>query len=123
MSMGKFGPAASNFGYEFWAFILGKIRALVWKHLQSLIKFDLPIILGVKFWWFSFFFTSSLGPLEPELAQFKDLEEIGDIWEMSGKSEISRKSMRNEWEISGNQRHFEWDFQNVANFFLVIKRS
>ena len=25
------------------------------------------------------FFTSSLGPLEPELAPFEDLEEIGDI--------------------------------------------
>ena len=29
------------------------------------------------------FFTSSLGPLEPELALFKDLEEIGDIWKIS----------------------------------------
>ena len=41
------------------------------------------------------FFTSSLGPLEPELAPFKDLEEIGNIWEIGGKSEISGKSMRN----------------------------
>ena len=31
------------------------------------------------------FFGSSLGPLEPELAPFKDLEEIGDIWEISFK--------------------------------------
>ena len=31
------------------------------------------------------FFTSSLDPLKPELALFKDLEEIGDIWEISFK--------------------------------------
>ena len=31
------------------------------------------------------FFTSSLGRLEPELAPFKDLEEIGDIWKISLK--------------------------------------
>ena len=29
------------------------------------------------------FFTSSLGTVEPELALFKDLEEIGDIWKIS----------------------------------------
>ena len=40
------------------------------------------------------FFTSSLGPLEPELAPFKDLEEIGEIWEISGKA------VGNQWEIS-----------------------
>ena len=28
----------------------------------------------------SLFFVSSLGPLEPELAPFKDLQEIGDPW-------------------------------------------
>ena len=39
------------------------------------------------------FFTSSLGPLEPE---FKDLGEIGNISEISGKLEISGKSMRNQ---------------------------
>ena len=31
------------------------------------------------------FFTSSLGPLEPELGPFKDWQEIGDIWEISLK--------------------------------------
>ena len=30
-------------------------------------------------------FTSSLGPPEPELASFKDLEEIGNIWKISLK--------------------------------------
>ena len=31
------------------------------------------------------FFGSSLGFLEPEVAPLKDLEEIGDIWEISFK--------------------------------------
>ena len=47
-----------------------------------------------------FFFTSSVGLLEPELASFKDLEEIGKIWEIRWKPEISGKSVRNQWEIS-----------------------
>ena len=34
---------------------LSKDKALVQKHLKSLTGFELPIILGVKFWWFSFF--------------------------------------------------------------------
>ena len=42
------------------------------------------------------FFVSSLGPLEePELAPFKDFQEIGDIWKISGMSEIDGKSVRN----------------------------
>ena len=49
-----------------------KFRALVRPNLQSWTGFDLLIIQGVKFWSFPLFFTFSLGPLEPELALFKD---------------------------------------------------
>ena len=45
------------------------------------------------------FFTSSLGPLEPELAPFKDLHEIYDILEISLKVVLAST-----------------DFSNVANF-------
>ena len=55
ISMGDFGPTASNFCYDFWQFFVVKIIALVRKHLKSWTGFDLTIILGVKFWWFSFF--------------------------------------------------------------------
>ena len=33
----------------------GKNKALVWLYLQSWTWFDVIIILGIKFWWFSFF--------------------------------------------------------------------
>ena len=36
---------------HFW----GKNKALVWLYLQSWTWFDVIIILGIKFWWFSFF--------------------------------------------------------------------
>ena len=63
------------------------------------------------------FFTSSLGPLEPELAPFKDLEEIGDIWKISLKvaqaptdfSLISHWFPTDFW--------YPTDFLNIANFF------
>ena len=92
---GKFWPHSLQFGLWFFTLFLVKFRDIVWKHLQSWTGFDLPIVLGVKFWWFFFCFTSSLGPLEPEYALFKDLEEIGKILEISEKSEISGKSIRN----------------------------
>ena len=72
------GPTASNFGFEIFTFFGVKIRALG-------AGLDLLIISVVKFWWFSFFFSSSLGPLELELASFKDWQEIGNIWEISLK--------------------------------------
>ena len=56
------------------------------------------------------FFTSSPGPPEPELAPFEKLQEIGNIWE------ISRKSVKYQWEIIGSQRLLESYFSNVANF-------
>ena len=59
ISIAKFGPTAFDFGYEFWLYFWVKIRALVQKHLQSLTGFDFPIISGVKFWWFSFFYFLS----------------------------------------------------------------
>ena len=41
------------------------------------------------------FLTSLIALLEPDLAPFKDWEEIGDIREIGGKSDISGKSMIN----------------------------
>ena len=55
------------------------------------------------------FFTSSLGPLEPELDLFKDLKENGDIWEISLTVRWLRLLMP--------RLYLEWDFPNVANFF------
>ena len=49
ISMGDFGPTASNFCYDFLQFFVVKIIALVRKHLKSWTGFDLTIILGVKF--------------------------------------------------------------------------
>ena len=59
------------------------------------------------------FFASSLSPLEPKLAPLKDLEEIGDIWEISGKSEISEKSV-------GASATLREIFQMLPIFFLDL---
>ena len=59
ISMGNFGPTASNLRYEILTNFWVKIRVLVRPHLWSWTGFDLLIILGVKFWWFSFFYFPS----------------------------------------------------------------
>ena len=62
------------------------------------------------------FFVSSLGPLEPELAPFKELQEIGDIWKISLKVALAST------DFSLNSYRFPiyfWfptDFSYVANF-------
>ena len=62
------------------------------------------------------FFTSSLGPLEPELAPFKDLEEIGDIWKISLNVALvlTDFSLISSWFPT--DFWFTTDFSNVANF-------
>ena len=55
ISMGNFGPTASNLRYEILTNFWVKIRVLVRPHLWSWTGFDLLIISWVKFWWFSFF--------------------------------------------------------------------
>ena len=65
ISMGKFGPRASDFGYEICTIFLVKIRDLVQPHRRSWTGFDLLIILGLNSDDFPFY-PSSLGRLEPE---------------------------------------------------------
>ena len=63
------------------------------------------------------FFTSSLGPLEPELALFKDLEEIGDIWKISLKVALAPTDFSLIYHWFSTDFWFPTDFSNVANFF------
>ena len=55
------------------------------------------------------FFTSSLGPLEPELATFKDFEEIGIIWKISLKVALAH------WFLTY--------FQLISDFPLISEMS
>ena len=108
ISMGNFGPTASNLRYEILTIFgwrlepscdhtLGAGLDLTCSSFRGLNSDDFP------------FFISSLGPLEAELAPFKDLHENGDISEISGKSEISWKSVRNQWEPAPPWgRFFKW---------------
>ena len=59
MFMAKFGPTASNFGYEILMIFWVEIRAFSRPHVWSWTGFDLLTISGVKFWWFSFFYFLS----------------------------------------------------------------
>ena len=52
-------PRSLRFWLWIFSIFLVKIRALVRKDLKSLTGFDLPIIMRVKFWWFSFFYFLS----------------------------------------------------------------
>ena len=63
---------------HFWV----KIRAVVRQNLPRWTGFDLLRVFWVKFWWFSFFFKSSVALLEAELTVLKDWEEMGNIWEI-----------------------------------------
>ena len=68
------------------------------------------------------FFGTSLALLEAELAPFKDLEEIGNIWECKSSSSSSRLIKRNE----NSNPHPLVDKEqkaNVANFFPIFKRG
>ena len=52
------GAFWENAKIEFFAptnYFWGQNKALVWLYLQSWTWFDVTIILGIKFWWFSFF--------------------------------------------------------------------
>ena len=63
------------------------------------------------------FFTSSLSPLESELAPFEKLQEIGNIWEIALKVALAP----NDFSLI-----FHWfpsDFSNVANFLWFFKRG
>ena len=55
------------------------------------------------------FFVSSLGPLEPELAPFKDLQEIGDIWKISLKVALA------DWFLT----IFLTDFPSISDIPLI----
>ena len=65
-----------------------KIRAFVRPYLRSWTEFDLPIISGVNSDDF-LLFTSSLGPLEPELAPLEKSQEICIISEIALKVELA----------------------------------
>ena len=71
------GPTASNFGFEILKFLGSRLEPskLDWT-CSSFLWLNSDDFL---------FFSSSLGPLEPELASFKDWQEIGNIWEISLK--------------------------------------
>ena len=49
----------------------GKKEALVWLYLQSWTWFDVIIILGIKFWWFSFFLDPLLLIQNPSYSHLK----------------------------------------------------
>ena len=57
------------------------------------------------------FFTSSLGPPEPDFAPFEKLQEIGYIWKIALKEALAPN------DFSLIFYWFPTDFSNVVNFF------
>ena len=62
------------------------------------------------------FLTSLIAFLEPELAPFKDWQEIGDIWEISLKVASAPAA-------PAALHHLEGDFSNVANSLSIFKQG
>ena len=105
-----------------------KIRALLRPNIRSWTEFDLPIILGVKFWWFSFF-TSSPGPLEPELAPLEKSQEICIISEIALKVELAPIdfSLISYWfqkaKWSAHRKNSPWTWPANGQTRLVLLRN
>ena len=100
----------------------GKNKALVWLYLHSWTWFDVPIILGVKFWWFSFFFGSCIAHLEPELQRFEDRSPFVGISATRTGFGYQRLCV---WNIdrSSNRDMAVWSwFPCAIKFYIVIFR-
>ena len=73
-----------------------------------------------------FYFTSSLGPLEPELALFKDLKEIGSIWEISltvGAVQLQPRHQEPKPPLGTFSKGSNLDRQKIVKFKLTQIKS
>ena len=86
---------------KFFTIFRVKIRALLQPNIRSWTEFDLPIIWGVKFWWFSFFYFPSM----PTTTRISPLWKITRNWQ----------NLRNQWEPTPSWGRFLKCHQFLVN--------